>query len=154
MRQLGNILWHIPFLGFLTSLFTFLIGSILVLTVVGAPLGLGLIQLSKFLLSPFTTSMVDKKQLNVEQNKYWKSYGLIIRIIYFPFGLGLAVTTIFQIVLLFISIIGIPVAVILSKSLGTYFNPVNKKCVPRAVSKELEKRKAKDQVDKYLGDTN
>ena len=122
------------------------------LTVIGAPLGLGLIQLSKFLLSPFTTAMVDKKKLNVEQNKYWKSYGLIVRIIYFPFGLGLAVTTIFQIVLLFISIIGIPVAVILSKSLGTYFNPVNKKCVPRAVFKELENRKAKEQVDKYLSD--
>lgn len=151
MRQLGNILWHIPFMGFLTALFTFLVGSLLVLTVVGAPLGLGLIQLSKFLLSPFTNSMVNKKHLNVEQNKSWKTYGHIVRIIYFPIGLFLAIGTIFQIVLLFISIVGIPVAVILSKSLGTYFNPVNKKCVPRAVSKELENRKAKDQVDEYLG---
>ncbi len=151
MRTLGNIIWHIPFLGFLTALFTFLLGSLLVLTVIGAPLGLGLIQLSKFLLSPFTSSMVDKKNLNVEQNKYWKSYGFIIRIIYFPFGLGLAVITIFQIVFLFISIVGIPVAVILSKSLGTYFNPVNKVSVPRAVANELENRKAKEQIEKHLG---
>ena len=151
MRTLGNIIWHIPFLGFLTALFTFLLGSLLVLTIIGAPLGLGLIQLSKFLLSPFSSSMVDKKNLNVEQNKYWKSYGFVIRIIYFPFGLGLAVITIFQIIFLFISIVGIPVAVILSKSLGTYFNPVNKVSVPRAVAKELENRKAKEQIEKHLG---
>ena len=53
MRLLGNILWHFPFFGFVTSFFTFLTGGFLVLTVVGAPIGLGLIQHSKFLLSPF-----------------------------------------------------------------------------------------------------
>ena len=49
MKTLGNILWHVPFLGFLTALGTFLVGGLLVITVIGAPLGLGLIQLSKFL---------------------------------------------------------------------------------------------------------
>ncbi|MFK7750691.1 MAG: YccF domain-containing protein [Kordia sp.] len=151
MRKLANIIWHIPFLGFMNALFTFLLGSILVLTVIGAPIGLGLIELSKFLLTPFSSEMVDKKHLKKEQNELWKSYGKIVRIIYFPFGLVLAIITIFQIVLLFVSIIGIPVAVILSKSLDTYFNPVNKKSVPRAVAKELESRKAKQQVEKYLG---
>ena len=151
MRKLANIIWHIPFLGFINALFTFLLGSLLVLTVIGAPIGLGLIELSKFLLTPFSSEMVDKKNLKKEQNKLWKSYGLIVRIIYFPFGLGLAIMTIFQIVLLFVTIIGIPVAIILSKSLGTYFNPVNKKSVPRAVAKELENRKAKEQIEKHLG---
>ena len=55
MRTLGNILWHIPFLGFLSALGTFLIGGLMVITIIGAPLGLGLIQLSKFLLSPFSS---------------------------------------------------------------------------------------------------
>jgi len=59
--------------------------------------------------------------------------------------------TIFQIAALFVTIIGIPVALVLAKSLGTYFNPVNKICVPKAVQNELEQRKAKEQIAKYFG---
>ena len=151
MRTLGNILWHIPFLGFLTALGTFLIGSLFVITVIGAPIGLGLIQLSKFLLTPFSSAMISKKDLNVDQNKLWQSFSFIVRILYFPFGLMLAIATIFQIAALFITIIGIPVALVLAKSLGTYFNPVNKTCVPKAVQNEVEQRKAKEQVAKHLG---
>lgn len=150
MRALGNILWHVPFMGFLSALFTFLIGGLLVITVIGAPLGLGLIQLSKFLLSPFSSSMIDKKDLQADQNKLWQTFGLIVRILYFPIGLFLAFVTILQIAGLFISIIGIPVALVLAKSLGTYFNPVNKTCVPKAVADELTSRKAKEQVEAYV----
>ena len=121
MRTLGNILWHIPFLGFLTALGTFLIGGLFVITVIGAPIGLGLIQLSKFLLTPFSSAMISKKDLNVDQNKLWQSFSFIVRILYFPFGLFLAIATIFQIAALFITIIGIPVALVLAKSLGKYF---------------------------------
>ena len=151
MRTLGNILWHIPFLGFLSALVTFLIGGLLVITVIGAPIGLGLIQLSRFLLSPFSSAMISKKDLKKDQNKLWQTFGLIVRIIYFPFGLILAIVTIFQIAGLFITIIGIPVALVLARSLGTYFNPVDKVCVPKAVEDELEKRKAKAHVEKHLG---
>ncbi|MDR1866010.1 MAG: hypothetical protein LBR08_10620 [Bacteroidales bacterium] len=150
MRTLGNILWHVPFLGFMSALFTFLLGGLLVITVVGAPIGLGLIQLSKFLLTPFSSAMVSKSDLNVDQNKYWEVFGTVVRIIYFPLGLFLSVITVFQIVALFISIIGIPVALVLAKSLGTYFNPVGKSCVPRAVKEHLDQEKAKKQVDSYI----
>ena len=151
MRTLGNILWHFPFFGFMNALFTFLLGGFLVITVIGAPIGLGLIQLSKFLLTPFSSAMVSKDDLNIDQNMLWKSFGFVIRILYFPFGLFLAVVTIFQIVGCFITIIGIPVALVLAGSLGTFFNPVNKKCVPKAVKDELEQRKAKAEVEKHLG---
>jgi len=53
----------------------------------------------------------------------------------------------FQVVGLFISIIGIPAALVVAKSLGTYLNPVNKKCVHSAVSDELERRKAQKEID-------
>ncbi len=94
--------------------------------------------------------MISKKDLKVEQNKLWQSFGFIVRILYFPFGLILAVVTILQIAGLFITIIGIPVALVLAKSLGTYFNPVNKVCVPKEVADEIEVRKAKKQTEKYL----
>lgn len=148
MRTLGNILWHFPFFGFLAALTTFLIGGFFVITVIGAPIGLGLIQLSKFLLTPFSSVMISKKELNTEQNKLWQTFGIIVRILYFPLGLFLAIMTIFQIVGLFITIFGIPVSLVLAKSLSTYFNPVNKTSVSKAVADEIASRKARVQVDK------
>ncbi|MDR1170487.1 MAG: hypothetical protein LBK97_06615 [Prevotellaceae bacterium] len=149
MRILGNIIWHFPFFGFLNALFTFLVGGLFVITVVGAPIGLGLIQLSRMYLSPFSSAMVSKDDLQSEQNKYWKTFGIIVRIVYFPFGLLLCFVTILQIAGLFISLIGIPVALVLAKSLSTYFNPVGKVCVPKAVKDEMERRNAEAQVNRY-----
>ena len=68
----------------------------------------------------------------------------------FPIWAIITIVTIFQIALLFVSIIGAPVALVLAKSLGTFFNPVNKICVPKAVADELSKRKSEKQVDAYL----
>ncbi len=149
MRTLANILWHVPFLGFIDALVMFLIGGLFTITVVGAPIGLGLIELSKFLLTPFSSNMIDSRDLkeSANQNKAWQAFGFVIRILWFPFGLALAAVTIVQIAGLFISIIGIPLAIILAKSLSTYFNPVNKKCVPKAVADELRQRKAREMVD-------
>ena len=92
--------------------------------------------------------MIPKSDLKSNQNKLWRAYGFIIRIIYFPVGLILAIVTICQIIGLCISIIGIPVALVLAKSLGTYFNPVNKVCVPIEVEDEIYRRKARIRVDK------
>lgn len=94
--------------------------------------------------------MISKKDLQIEQNKQWEVYGWIVKILYFPIGLILAMITIIQICFLFITVVGIPVAAVLSKSLSTFFNPVNKKCVPVAVAAEIERRKAKEYVDKHL----
>ena len=149
MRTLGNIIWHVPFFGFLSALFIFLLGGLFTISVIGAPIGLGLIQLSKFYLTPFSKAMVSKNDLNVEQNKYWKTFSLIVRILYFPFGLFLCVLTIFQIAGLFISLVGIPVALVMAKALGTFFNPVGKVCVPIAVKQEMERQKAQADVAKY-----
>ena len=149
MRILGNIIWHFPFFGFLNALFTFLVGGLFVISVVGAPIGLGLIQLSRMYLMPFTNSMVSKDDLQVDQNKYWKTFGIIVQIVYFPFGLILCGITVLQIAALFCSLIGIPVALVLAKSLSTYFNPVGKVCVPRMVKEEMERRDAAAKLDRY-----
>jgi uncharacterized membrane protein YccF (DUF307 family) len=149
MRTLGNIIWHIPFLGFLSALWTFLIGGLFVITLIGAPIGLGLIQFSRFLLTPFTMSMIPKSELKPNQNPLWRFFQIIIRILYFPVGLVLAVIVVFQIAGLFLSIVGIPVAMVLAKSLGTFFNPVNKICVPVEVVDEINYRKARSRVERH-----
>lgn len=147
MRTLGNILWHIPFLGFVSAFITFVIGILLTVTVIAAPVGVGLIEYSKFLLAPFGKVMVSKNDLNIERNSVWKAYSTVIMIIYFPFGLIFAIISIFQIVGMAITIVGIPVAIVMAKSLGTTLNPVNKKCVPVAIVDEMQRRKAVEAID-------
>lgn len=151
MRIVGNILWHFPFFGFASALLSFLIGSLLVMTVAAAPIGFGLIQFAKFQLAPFSYGMVSKNELSMEQNQLWKSYSLIVKIIYFPFGLIFALCGVLQVAGLFITIIGIPMAIVIAKSLGTYLQPVGKICVPVAVANEISARKDAKAVEKYLG---
>ena len=141
MKTLGNIIWHIPFLGFVNATIVYLLGLILTATVVAAPIGLGLIEFGKFLYWPFGNAMISKKDLNTEQNPVWKTYSTIIMVLYFPFGLILAILAVFEVVGTFITIIGIPVALVVAKSLGTYLNPVNKKCVPSSLAAEIKMNK-------------
>lgn len=150
LRLLGNILWHVPFMGFLSALAAFLVGLLLTVLVVTSPIGLGLIQYSKFLLLPFSYSMVPANDLGEEQNILWKTYSTIIMIVYLPVGLILCLVQIFQIAGLFLSIVGIPAGIVLLKSLSTYLNPVNKKCVPVAVAYHVEANKNKASVDAYF----
>lgn len=150
MRKLGNLLWHFPLFGFVTALLTFLTGGLFVITVIGAPIGLGLIQHSKFLLTPFSSRMISDSKLKKDKTPFWKILSVIAFILYLPIGIFTSIITIIQIILLFISIIGIPIAVILSKSLSTYFNPINKICVSTSVAKEIEKRAASGKVDAMM----
>lgn len=81
MRTLGNIIWNIPFLGFVTAALVFLIGLLFVVTIIAAPIGLGLIQYSKFLLLPFSYDMVSKSEIegDADKNILWQTYGFILR---------------------------------------------------------------------------
>ena len=147
MRTLGNVLWHFPFLGFISATLTYLWGLILTATVVAAPIGLGLMEYSKFLFAPFGKEMIRKADLQIEENKHWKTYSTIVSILYLPLGLIMVVMAVFQIFFLCITIIGIPVAIVVAKSLSTYLNPVNKICVRHEVASELGRRAAESEVD-------
>lgn len=151
MRTLGNILWHIPFLGFLTAAFYWLLGLVLTLLVVTAPLGLGLMEFGKFLLAPFGNEMVSKASLNVKQNPVWEAYSTIVMILYLPFGVLFVILNAIQVFALCFSIVGIPVALVIAKSLGTVLNPVNKVCVPSAVAEEMARRNASAALDRRAG---
>ena len=148
MRTLGNVLWHFPFFGFLSAFMNVLVGALLMVLIVPAPIGRGLIEYSKFLLAPYSRRMIRRKDLQSEKNGLWQKYETVVAILWIPFGLILCFLLAIQTGLLFLSLIGIPVAVVLAKSLGTMLNPVGKVCVERAVAEELEKKKAKDVVAK------
>lgn len=148
MRTFGNIIWHFPFFGFITALITFVIGLLLTATVMAAPVGLGLMELAKLLLAPFGKEMIRSEDLNPpQQNQAWKKYSRVIQVIYIPcVGIWLALLSIIQTILCFISIIGIPVGIVIAKSVWTYLNPVGKKCVTSAVAQELERQKAQREI--------
>ena len=129
MRILGNILWHFPFLGFVNVLYAFLLGLLFTFLLVTAPLGLGLLQYSKFLVLPFSYDMVDKGTIEARRNPLWVAWSFIIMILYLPFGLLAFVCGMFQCVGLALTIVGIPAAIVIARSLPTYFNPVGKVCV-------------------------
>jgi len=147
MRTLGNILWHFPFFGFVSGAANYLLGLLLVATVVCAPIGLGLMELGKFLFWPFGNAMISKNEMKVEEHPLWKTYSGIVMLLYLPLGIFLTVVSVVQVAGLFISIIGIPVALVIAKSLGTILNPVNKICVPNSVVAEIDKRKAQKFMD-------
>lgn len=153
MKTFLNILWNFPFLGFLVALFTAIGGLFWCITIVGLPLGLGLLQFSKFLLWPFGYAMVSKSDLETitekERPRWWKIFALIVRILYFPFGLINVILMACLACVEFVTIAGIPCALVYIKSLGTYFNPINKVCVPEVVAKEIQRRKDENVLRKY-----
>lgn len=153
MKTVGNFLWHFPFFGFINAGFTWIFGAILTATVIAAPIGIGLMEFGKFLFWPFGNAMVNKSDLNIEQNKAWKNYSTIVTILYFPIGIILTICAIIQVIALTFTIVGIPAAIVIGKSLSTYLNPINKKCVHNAVLDELEKRKAEAEVQKHFNKT-
>lgn len=147
MRTLGNVLWHFPFFGFVTAALYWLVGLLLTVLVITAPIGLGLMEFGKFLLAPFGRTMVSKADLNVAQNPVWKAYSTIIMLLYLPLGIVLFMVSVIQVVVALVGIFTIPVALVIARSLGTILNPVNKVCVPVAVAEELERRKANATLD-------
>jgi uncharacterized membrane protein YccF (DUF307 family)/endonuclease YncB( thermonuclease family) len=143
MRALGNILWHFPFLGFVNAIVYYLFGLLLTVTVIGAPLGLGLMELGKFYLSPFGREMVRASDMDSgTENGLWKTYSIIVMLLWLPLGLLMAAATIVQVFFLFISIFGIPAAIAIAKSLGTIFNPVGKRCVSVEAAQKLREHAA------------
>lgn len=150
-RMISNVLWHVPFLGFLSALAHFLVGLLLCVTVVGLPLGLGLIEYSKFLLAPGTRTLVDRSELPEQQNMLWKGWALVVGLLYLPIGLVLAAANIAGGIGLMLTIIGIPTGLDIVRTTGAVLMPANKVCVPRVVGEAVQANKDRAAVERYLG---
>ncbi|MGN0091760.1 MAG: YccF domain-containing protein [Alistipes sp.] len=148
-----NVIWHFPFFGFLFALGYALLGAIMCCTVILMPIGLGWLQLAKYLLAPFSSAMVSREDYEMitgeKQNGTYAAFSLVIRILYLPFGCLAAIGTVCVIAAEFVSLIGIPCGIVWAKSFKTIFNPIGKVCVPKAVADEIERMKSVGVVDKY-----
>ncbi len=152
-----NILWHFPFLGFLFAFFYALFGAILCCTVVLYPVGLGFFQIARFLLTPFSSALVSRKELDLvrpkERSTAAATFSTVITILYFPFGVIAAAGALFAMIGQFLSILGIPCGLVWLKALPAIFMPVDKICVPKPVADEIERIKAGNTVRRYKADT-
>jgi uncharacterized membrane protein YccF (DUF307 family) len=129
MRLLGNILWWFLFFGFVDAVLAYLAGIFFCVTVVGAPIGLGLFQLGNFYLAPFSYEMVDAAEVG-EEAGLGDAWNLLAAVLWLPIGIFLFFSMALRIGALFLSIVGIPAALGLTKSLGAILNPVGKVCRP------------------------
>lgn len=155
MGCLLNILWHFPFLGFIFALLYAIFGVIMCCTIILLPIGMAWFQIAKFMLAPFSSAMVSRSDYEMitgkKQNEAYATFSLVIRILYFPFGCIAAFFSVFNIAFGFLSIVGIPIALVHTKLFKTYFNPIGKVCVPKAVGDEIERIKSAEIVGKYTG---
>lgn len=150
-----NVLWHFPFLGFLIAIGYALWGVVLCCTVILLPLGLGYLQIARFTLTPFSSALVSKKDLELirpqERSEAMKIYSTIIFVLFIPFGVIAAGLACFQILYCFLSIVGIPCGIVWVKLLPSLFNPVDKVCVPKSVADEIGRIKAGNTVARFRG---
>jgi len=158
MKTFLNVIWYFPYFGFLLALPMAIFGLFWCITIVGLPLGLGMLQIAKFLLFPHTHSLVSQSAVNKlkgkEQNELWRIFSIIVSILYFPIGLIAAVIYILAALANFITILGIPNGLVIIKMLGAVFNPVNKICVPDYVASHIKTRNDQQRLDNYLGTAN
>ncbi len=145
MRTLCNILWHIPFCGFLFSFYFAVVGLILCCTIVLLPLGLTHFEVARFLLAPFSRSMVTRSDLRYLGRSgsgiVMQTFSLLLRILYLPFGILNTLMALCTIVGEALTLVGIPSAVIWAKLLTTIWNPMNKVCVSREEADLIARRK-------------
>lgn len=158
MKGCMNVIWHFPLFGFLMALLYALGGLLWCCTIVFYPIGLGFFQISKYLFSPFTTSLVTREDLKLvryndanEEVNMSEMYSKIIGILFLPFGLIWSVFAIFHILGCLLSLIGIPCAYVWLKALPAMFNPTNKVCVPIEVANEIERIKSSEKLAAYTG---
>ncbi len=150
MKTLLNVLWHFPCMGFMIALFTWVGGAIFYVTILGAPIGSGFMQLGKFYMSPFSYRMIDKKYLYEDYDSDLKeSYNTLLMLLYLPLGLIAGVITLCYIIIFTLTIVGIPLALILAKTLSTIINPINKVAVDEYVYHELMMDRARGYINRY-----
>jgi uncharacterized membrane protein YccF (DUF307 family) len=152
IRNVSNVLWHFPFFGFISAAIYFAFGFLFSVTVVGLPLGLGLIEWSKFLLAPGTRSLITVTDLPKKPNFLWRGWSFLVAVIYFPIGLVLAILNVCSGIGLLCTIIGIPTGLDILRATGAVLAPSNKKCVRRTVAEELSRRRDAAAATALLGE--
>ena len=151
-------MWHVPFLGFISSLYFFIWGALFTVTGIGAPLGLGLIKIGKMLLAPFGKAVVRNGQYGLNLKKgsdkfnkalvAYEKFEFIFRIVWFPFGLFTAGIVLAGAIANALTIINIPISLVLIEVAKACFNPVGIYIVDSELVIAAKQRSIQTQLEK------
>ena len=143
MQFLLNLIWHIPFCGFMVALSYALMGLLMCCTIVLIPAGKAYFELASYFLAPGSRTLVNKEDLARLKGEAYSqgAYTTVLRVLYFPFGCIAALSAGCLIITEAISIIGIPCAMVWVGTFSALFNPFNKVCVSKEVAEQIDAMK-------------
>ena len=143
MQFLLNLIWHIPFCGFMVALSYALMGLLMCCTIVLIPAGKAYFELASYFLAPGSRALVNKEDLARLKGETYSqgAYTTVLRVLYFPFGCIAALSAGCLIITEAISIIGIPCALVWVRTFSSLFNPFNKVCVSKEVAEQINAMK-------------
>lgn len=109
--------------------------------------------MAKYLLAPFSHALVTEDELSLVTGEKTEMgvYTTILRILYFPIGCIAVILAALTVVGDFITLLGIPSALVWGRMLPSVFNPFNKVCVPKDVADEIERMHSAQTVGRYSG---
>ena len=132
MRTLGNILWFCLG-GFITGTFYILLGALLCLTIIGIPIGKAMFQYGILMYFPFGKVIVRETFVKGKENVSMirRVGGVILNIIWFPFGLGMLIANLGLMLACFLSIIFIPVGIVVARSSVFLLTPIGARVITK-----------------------
>ena len=142
-----NIIWFV-FVGCWQALIFLCLAIIFASTIIGIPIAKSLLEFAKLSAFPFGKEVIRETELKGEQNvsAIRKVGGIIINILWLPFGLVLSMIFILSGIIAFITIVFIPVGVVYVRMSKFLLWPLGAKVVTQkqayasAVANEIEKR--------------
>lgn len=144
---LFNLIWFI-FFGIINSLIYLLLSLIFAITIIGIPIAKSMLQFAKLSAFPFGKEVIRETELKGKENvsDARRIGGIIINILWFPLGLLLSLLHLILAIILFFTIIGIPIGIVYVRMGKFLLFPIgakvvtNKQAFASAVANEISNR--------------
>ena len=153
---LFNLIWFV-FFGWINALLIIILSGIMAITIIGYPIAKSLFQFAKLSAFPFGKEVIRETELKGKGNvsSIRKIGGIIANIIWFPLGLFMTIVYFLLGIIMFFTIIGIPIGIVYVRMGKFILLPIGAKVVTKkqafasAVVNEMEKREIlKDKKEK------
>lgn len=109
MNKILLAFWYVPVFGIFTAILAFLFGMLALVLKGGKPIGNGLATMANFLLNPLKGDWKKHKVCPFKQEPDWIKYKTPLRVLLCPLETLLGLLLLFQGLLLFVSVLGIPI---------------------------------------------
>jgi len=148
MRAGANFLYFILG-GFFLSASWFILALFAAMTIVLLPWARACFEIGKMSLHPFGHDVISIRELDGKSKPLSGILGFLCNLVWLPFGIYLAFFHVLHGVIMFCTIIGIPLGLQDFKLAGISLFPVGKRVVTKELVDAARKQNAKDELAKY-----